>query len=422
MIRKLSAGACLLPLLLSVSAARAEYLLGPDDTLTIRVYEWPDLAGDFRIGPDGRISLPLIGNVSAAGVSTTALGQTIGQDVMKDAGLKEPPTVAVQIKEYRPFFIMGDVQKPGNYQFRPGLTVLQAVSVAGGYFRLSDPGLLRLERDAVVQRGALRVLQDKLLELTARNARLKAEGEGANEIQFPDGAGFDRNDPKVTALIDHERSLFQRRKNDLDKQLSQLRDLQKLYEGEIQALQAQMESEKRQASLVQQELDQLQGLAARGLASNPRMLLVERTIAEIEGTERNLDALVIRSRQSIVQASQQADELRAKFRERVDTESETAASELRSTRAQLATAIQLLKEAEVDAPVSVERRLRNARMEPRYTISRRNSTGEVNELQVAISDDVQPGDVLAVNAPLIATDEDVSGQSAKMRSELLGSR
>jgi len=425
MTRKLLLGAYVLQLLVftSMQSAHAEYLLGPDDNLTIRVYEWPDLAGDFRVGPGGKISLPLIGDVSVAGLSTTALGRAIGQDVMKNAGLKAPPSVAVQIKEYRPFFIMGDVQKPGDYPFRPGLTVLQAVSVAGGYFRLSDPGPLRLERDAIVQRGTLRVLQDKLLELTARNARLKAEHEGAADIIFPDGDAFNHKDAKVAALIERERALFQRRKGDLDKQLAQLGDLQKLYQGEIQALQAQMESEKTQAGLVKQELDQLQGLAARGLASNPRMLLVERTIAEIEGSQRNLDALIMRSRQSIVQAAQQADELKSKFRERVDTESAAAASELQTTQAQIATAKQLVREAEDTAPVAIDRRLSNQRTAPTYTISRRNSAGQVVELDAMSSDDIEPGDVVTVNAALTGITEPVPQQSGnEMRSQLLGSR
>ncbi|MBV9202800.1 MAG: hypothetical protein JOY83_24310 [Alphaproteobacteria bacterium] len=342
---------------------------------------------------------------------------------MKNAGLKEPPSVAVQIKEYRPFFIMGDVQKPGDYPFRPGLTVLQAVSVAGGYFRLSDPGPLRLERDAIEQRGALQVLQNKLLELMARNARLKAEHEGATDITFADGGAFDHRDAKVAALIERERALFQRRKADLDKQLSQFADLQKLYQGEIQALQAQMESEKTQAGLVKQELDQLQALAARGLASNPRMLLVERTIAEIEGSQRNLDALIMRSRQSIVQAAQQADELKSKFRERVDTESAAVASELQTAQAQIATAKQLVTEAEVAAPVAIDRRLSNQRTAPIYTISRRNLEGQVVKLHAIESDEIEPGDVVAVNAALSGTTEPIPEQSGnEMRSQLLGSR
>jgi protein involved in polysaccharide export with SLBB domain len=424
MMRKLLVGMCLLPFLCAVSVrpARAEYRLGPDDNLAIRVYEWPDLTGDFRVGPDGKISFPLIGDVSAKGLSRIELEQAIAQGVMKDAGLKEAPSVAVQIKEYRPFFIIGDVQKPGEYPFHPGLTVLQAVSVAGGYFRFSDPGLLRLERDAIMQRGALQILQDKLLELTARSARLKAESEAATDITFPTNKVFDQTNPKIASLMERERSLFQRRRSDLDKQLAQADDLQKLFGGEIQALQAQMASEKTQAGLVKQELDQLQTLAARGLASNPRMFLVERAMAEIEGTERNLDAQIMRSRQNIVQAAQKADELKSTFRERVDTESGKVASEIQSTQAQIDTAKQLVAEAEDTAPVAIARRLHNTGMEPKFTLSRRNSAGQVVEEQVVSSDEIEPGDVVSVDAALDGTTE-LSSETPKSerRTELLDS-
>src|SRR5205085_12010330 len=151
-------------------------------------------------------------------------------------------------------------------------------------------------------------------------------------------------DPKIATIVERERGLFQARKRELEKQLSGLADLQKLFNGEIEAVQSQFQSEKRQAELVQKELDELRGLAARGLAANPRLLLVERTIAEIEGTQRNLEAIVMRARQSIAQAAQQTEELKAKSRERIDAESDTATAELRDTRARIEMAKQLITE------------------------------------------------------------------------------
>ena len=71
-MKKLLFVICLvLPFLMLAQACRAEYLLGPDDNLTVRVYEWPDLNGDFKVDPDGKISFPLIGDVSATGLTTS---------------------------------------------------------------------------------------------------------------------------------------------------------------------------------------------------------------------------------------------------------------------------------------------------------------------------------------------------------------
>jgi multidrug efflux pump subunit AcrA (membrane-fusion protein) len=244
------------------------------------------------------------------------------------------------------------------------------------------------------------MLKDKLLALRVRGARLEAERSGAGEISLPDGEALDHNDPKVALLIERENLLFRTRKNDLAKQLAGLDDLQKLYRGEIAALQAQIESEKKQAELVQKELDELRGLAARGLAANPRLFLVERTIAEIEGSERNLEANVMRSRQGIAQASQQAEEARVKFRERVDTESDAVTSAIRDTRARIETTGQLVTEAEQTAPVAIARRLRNSGAEPKYKVSRRKSQDTTEDLELASHDPIEPGDVIQVDRSL----------------------
>jgi chromosome segregation ATPase len=186
----------------------------------------------------------------------------------------------------------------------------------------------------------------------------------------------------------------------LAKQLAGLDDLKNLYRGEITALQSQIESEKKQAELVQKELNELRGLAARGLAANPRLFLVERTIAEIEGTERNLEANVMRARQSIAQATQQSEEARVKFRERIDAESDAAASEIRDARGRIETTGRLVTEAEQTAPVAIARRLRNTGAEPKYKVSRRKPDDTTEDLELASHDQIEPSDVIQVDRSL----------------------
>jgi len=404
---------CLLVLLVPPARSRcAEYLLGPDDSLTLKVYEWPDLGGDFKVGADGRISVPLIGSIAAAGLTVDQLEKTIQAMLAREAGLKDSPSVAVQIKDYRPFFITGDVEKPGAYPFHPGLTVLQAVSLAGGFFRFTDPGLVRLERDAIIQQGERHMLSENLAALTARSARLKAERDGAPDVSFPDDSTFNQKDPKVAAIMARERLVFRTRRDDLNKQLASLNELQKLYQGEIEALQAQIESEKQQGDSVQKELDGLRALAARGLTSNPRLFLVERTMAEIEATQRNIQAIIMRSRQSIAQAAQQAEDAKAKFRERVDAESDEVAAKVQETRSRLDTAGQLVTEAEQTAPGMIMRRLRNVGMDPRFTLSRRMSNGTTQDIAADSSQEVEPGDVVLVSASTEGTAEIQPKQSA----------
>ncbi|PCI50771.1 polysaccharide biosynthesis/export family protein [Thalassolituus oleivorans] len=112
-------------------AEDGSYRLGAGDLITISVYDEPDLSQEVRIGLSGDISYPLLGNVRVAGLSPKELEQKLV------SGLKGPylldPSVTVSILEYRPFYVTGEVEKPGSYAFHPGLTVDKAISIAGGF-------------------------------------------------------------------------------------------------------------------------------------------------------------------------------------------------------------------------------------------------------------------------------------------------
>jgi polysaccharide export outer membrane protein len=90
------------------------------------------LTGEFHINDSGNIAIPLLGAVHAAGLTTAQLGDEIATDLQKKDLLKNP-SVSVEVLAYRPFFILGEVTKPGEYPYEPGMTVLTAVSIAGGF-------------------------------------------------------------------------------------------------------------------------------------------------------------------------------------------------------------------------------------------------------------------------------------------------
>ena len=112
-----------------------DYKLGISDKVKIKVQEWPDLAGEYTVNPDGVVSLPLIGNINVVGLNLNDLAREISDRLQRRSEGTERAFAAVEIAQYRPFAILGDVQKPGQYPYRPGLTVLEAISVAGGYYR-----------------------------------------------------------------------------------------------------------------------------------------------------------------------------------------------------------------------------------------------------------------------------------------------
>jgi protein involved in polysaccharide export with SLBB domain len=107
------------------------YKLGPDDHVKVVVFGEETLTGDFAVGSTGKISMPLIGDMQAAGLTVQQLTAEIAK-ALSDGYLKDPK-VSAEIIVYRPFFILGEVNKPGTYPYTNALTVQNAVATAGGY-------------------------------------------------------------------------------------------------------------------------------------------------------------------------------------------------------------------------------------------------------------------------------------------------
>lgn len=113
-------------------APAGDYQLGPGDTVRLITFGETQLTGDFRVGASGRIALPLLGDVRAAG-RTPAQLQTAVALALKRRNLLRDPSVSVEVSEYRPIFVLGEVNKPGQYSYQPDMTVVTAVAVAGGF-------------------------------------------------------------------------------------------------------------------------------------------------------------------------------------------------------------------------------------------------------------------------------------------------
>lgn len=118
-------------------AHQAEYRLGPGDQIRIVVFNEPDLTGPYTVGSQGTIAYPLIGSIRASGLTvpefTNALQTALATYVRN-------PSVAVEVTNYRPFFILGEVQRPGTYPYSASLTVLNAVATAGGFTYRANRG------------------------------------------------------------------------------------------------------------------------------------------------------------------------------------------------------------------------------------------------------------------------------------------
>ena len=115
----------------SADATGNEYLLAAGDRVKVVVFGHPDLSGDYEVDSEGRLSLPLIKSFPAAGLTVEEIENAIADKLSPDY-LKNP-RVGVVVLEYRPFYILGEVKRPGSYPYSSNMTVVAAVALAGGY-------------------------------------------------------------------------------------------------------------------------------------------------------------------------------------------------------------------------------------------------------------------------------------------------
>lgn len=168
MIRRVAlvaAAACLAAVLSVPAAAQTppeSYILGAGDTIDVVVYGEADLTRTVTIKPDGTIALPLLGEVKAAGKTTGQLAAELGKLYAKY--LKQP-SISVTVREFRVdrIYILGQVSRPGEYQLRPGLGIMELLANAGGPTTRADLAKV------VVIRGRTEAMQLNVLEALGKN-------------------------------------------------------------------------------------------------------------------------------------------------------------------------------------------------------------------------------------------------------------
>ena len=116
----------------STEAPRAEaYRLGAGDKLRITVYKEEEITGEYEIDSSGNLSLKLIGNIPAVSRTLPELTKIIEKKLLD--GYLLDPRVAIDVLNYRPFYVLGEVNSPGSFPYVAGMTVLKAIALAGGY-------------------------------------------------------------------------------------------------------------------------------------------------------------------------------------------------------------------------------------------------------------------------------------------------
>ena len=123
----------------------ASYRLGSGDVIAISVYGEDDLSVEMRLHDDGIIAYPFLGNLKVGGRTVSEVEGMITRGLKGDYLID--PRVSVSIREYRPFFVNGEVKSPGGYAYQPGLNVRKAISLAGGMTERASETKITLIRE-----------------------------------------------------------------------------------------------------------------------------------------------------------------------------------------------------------------------------------------------------------------------------------
>jgi protein involved in polysaccharide export with SLBB domain len=395
----------------SVSAAQTEagneYILGPQDRIRLKVlewrasrdevFEWSALNAEYAIGAGGQLSLPIIGEIVAGGKTPKELATAIAVGLKEHVGFIGAKHIAVEVIQYRPFYVYGIIERPGEYAFRPDLTVLQAVTIAGGASRLGEAGSMRLAREIIATKGDISLLRMELTSGLARKARLMAELDELSDIQKPEASDNRVEDSSLEDALYLEGLLFHSRKDGFHAQVGVLGQLQSSLEQESTSLSAQLVVHDKQMQLLNEELQAVAALYSKQLTTAPRKLALERNVAQLQGERIRLETSIARANQEVRKTELSLLELKSRRLNEITADLRQTQSKIEEASRRLATAESLFYESEIVAARTMALNAHD-QTRPMYTIVRRK-LGQTIEISANENTFIEPGDTLKIEAP-----------------------
>lgn len=389
--------ACLLSLFVIDRAyGQEKYLLQPGDSLEIWVAQEEDLRRSVVVEPDGWVSFPLAGHLQAAGLSVVEVEAALGEKLRPF--FKENPNLTIMLRPdplHQPkLFIAGEVTTPGSYSYQQGMTVLHAVSVAGG---LRRKDLLAADQDrSVIVRRTVEASQAKLKQLAARRARLEAELNGASTIAV---SGEDRD----VDMVAQEQSILDTYRRGVADQDTARRDTVNLGTQNVDEIRNQIDINSRRLELAKQRRDTTVALVEKGALQAGQRFDREGEVATLEATASQLQAQVFAVQRTLQSDLALIDNAQQARKEKVLAEVVDLEREQQTTRDSLSDALNVLAIYQ-----STEATRRPSQMKISYRIVR-SSNGEPHEFDATEMTPLRPGDLVRVVA-------DPAGFEAKERS------
>jgi polysaccharide biosynthesis/export protein len=362
------------------------YKLAPGDRIAVTVFNEPDLSGDFVIDDMGHILLPFLDPIEVTNLTLLEC-QKLVRDRLAD-GILAQPSVSVRISELRPLYVLGHVRLPGAYPFRYGSTVQSAVAAAGGF------GPTELLQGAAVSEFLLadeRVRQLSLQKQTflVRRARLEAQRDGMTAFT-PAAPPATTEGIDIAALIANEKRIFDIQAAILQDQLHLLNSQKPRIANEIEALNGQVITAKKQIEFVKQHSEQYNRLVKQGLGVANTELQINLAQASHESELWRVTAQISRLQKDTGEIDIKIQEVESSFKRQIETE-------LREVRDRL---------NELDVTLPAAREIRNVKLQyagglieigvKRSISVTRTLNGEATVLPATETTPLQPGDIIDV--------------------------
>lgn len=382
------------------------YRLSAGDKISLRVVIWDEeerdyliwhaISGEFSVQSQGRVMVPLAGPLLAAGRTPEQLALDVAEALKSQVRSTTPPSTSVEVIEYGPFYILGDVENPGSYEARPGLTALQAFALAGAgrHLEAADGDTLSVLRDS----GTLEQVQAELLRAQITSHRLRAEIEQHSELVFPETLGRGNDAAKLARMLDEETRIFTSRRTALERENASLLELISLLNTEIENVDKKIKSQQEQLSLAQEYLQNTQSLVDKGLAKAPQLASAQKGVFDVEAKTLDLQNTFYRASQRIKEAERDIVALRANRATQSAVELQNVNARIESLVSRRETVRSLLLERGATSAITED----EAQIDTIFRLKR----GRGDDTNIFLGPDtiVLPGDVLTVEQRLLPTE------------------
>jgi polysaccharide biosynthesis/export protein len=388
---------------ISVTQAKAEYLLNVGDVLEVAAAGVPELRSRAPVQMDGSISLPLVGRLPVAGLSLPEIqakvGAALASKVFRQRGpdgrevavVIDAHEVTATVVEYRPIYINGDVSKPGHYPYLPSTTARQLMAVAGGYdimrVRMNNPYL-----ESADLRAEYGSLWTEFAKDQARLWRIKTELGEATQISPSAATDVPIARSAISEIFNAETEYLKTKQNDYRLEKAFLERGVRQGDDEVRVLSEQQKREEEGFQSDLEELQRAQEMFAKGTLTSPRVTDARRAVL-LSSTRK------LQTSAQLMQVKKQQDELARRLTKLDDQRRLDLFRELQETSLRLSQIRERLQSVgeKIQYTAMVRSQLaRGTDSRPDITIIRKGKNGP--EQIVANEDtELQPGDTVEVS-------------------------